>query len=382
MQTLGCRPRRLFPFPRTACLAVIVIAIAAPRTEAAPGELSWSGDLRLRYETDWDSQNAAGVKRADRERGRIRLRGSLGYEFDSAWSIGARVRTGSHRSQQSPHLTFAADNGGNDDVDAVADRYFLQYRRDGNAFWVGRNSLPFWNQNELVWDDDVTAAGIAGTYETAWREHKVTLAAGAFALPDGGNRFNGTLLAGQARIDVPAESGSFTFAAGFKAINGEAGARHLLNRNGARDYLIGELSARWQFTVADRPLAVGTDLFGNFEPYGVADTAPFPATEADETLGWVVSALWGQLREPGDWQFGYYLAHVETFAVNAAYAQDDWVRWGNGPQTDGSNLSGHEFRLSYVPAPRTNLVARLYLVEAITSVQDGKRFRLDFNWSF
>jgi hypothetical protein len=29
-----------------------------------------------------------------------------------------------------------------------------------------------------------------------------------------------------------------------------------------------------------------------------------------------------------------------------------------------------------------NLLARLYVIEAITSVQDGNRFRLDFNWKY
>src|SRR5690606_58123 len=123
------------------------IAPLSPR--AAPGELSWSGDLRLRYENDWDSQNASGTPRTDRQRGRVRLRGAVTYDFSENWSIGARARTGSHRSQQSPHLTFAADNGGNDDVEIVADRYFLQYRGNGSTLWVGRNSLPFWKQNEL-----------------------------------------------------------------------------------------------------------------------------------------------------------------------------------------------------------------------------------------
>src|SRR5690606_19258427 len=156
------------------------------------------------------------------------------------------------------------------DVEIVADRYFLQYRGNGSTLWVGRNSLPFWKQNELVWDDDVTAAGVAGIRETSWGGHKITVSAGAFALPDGGNRFNGTMLAGQARLDAPAEPGTVIVATGFKAINGEPGARHLLNRNGARDYLIGELGARWQFTAGDQPLAFGADLFGNFESYNSA----------------------------------------------------------------------------------------------------------------
>ena len=54
-------------------------------------------------------------------------------------------------------------------------------------------------------------------------------------------------------------------------------------------------------------------------------------------------------------------------------AQDDWVRWGSATQTDGSDAAGHEFRASYMVTPRLNLVARLFVVEAITSVQDDFR---------
>ncbi len=374
--------RRAFRLPRLGLSLFASLAFFARPTDTIAATTDWFGDLRLRYEADWDSQNAAGVARADRQRGRVRLRGGFRHTTDSGWTWSARARTGSPRSQQSPHLTFAADNGGSDDFDVVADQYYLGYQQGAGSFWLGRNNLPFWKQNEFGWDDDVTPAGVAGTYEFAQSARRLTVAAGAFALPDGGNDFHGSMVAGQLKVSQPLESGALIFASSFKVINGTDGARHLLNRNGARDYLLGELNAQWQVSAGDHPLVLGADFFGNFADYDPADVAPFPAADGDETLGWVVSARWGRLRDPGDWRFDYYLAHIEAFAVNAAFAQDDWVRWGNGPQTEGTNARGHEFRVSYVPAPRMNIVARLYLVEAITSSQDGKRFRLDFNWSF
>jgi len=39
----------------------------------------------------------------------------------------------------------------------------------------------------------------------------------------------------------------------------------------------------------------------------------------------------------------------------------------------------NELRFVYNVDKRTNLVARLYIVEAVNGVEDGKRFRLDFN---
>lgn len=110
--------------------------------------------------------------------------------------------------------------------------------------------------------------------------------------------------------------------------------------------------------------------------------APFPADDTDETLGFVLSAQLGQLKDRHDWLVGYYYAYIETFSVNASYAQDDWVRFGSGAQTDSSDFKGHEIRLGYALSKNINLLARLYLVDAITTGQDGSRFRLDLNWRF
>jgi hypothetical protein len=68
--------------------------------------------------------------------------------------------------------------------------------------------------------------------------------------------------------------------------------------------------------------------------------------------------------------------------VNAAYAQDDWARFGSATQSDLTDIEGHELRATYVITKDINLQARLFLVDAITSVQDGKRFRVDLNWKF
>ena len=66
--------------------------------------------------------------------------------------------------------------------------------------------------------------------------------------------------------------------------------------------------------------------------------------------------------------------------MNASYAQDDWARFGSGPQGAVTDFEGHEIRLGYALSNRISLLARLYLVEAITTSQDGNRFRMDLNW--
>ena len=45
-------------------------------------------------------------------------------------------------------------------------------------------------------------------------------------------------------------------------------------------------------------------------------------------------------------------------------------------------MEGHELRFVKDLAPGQNLVLRLYLVDAITSREDGSRFRIDWNYRF
>ncbi len=374
--------RRLF--------AAAILLATLSSSQAATGldwldhntNLTFYGDVRLRYEVDWDSQGAAGVMRDDRNRARLRARLGFNYQLAEEWSVGARVRTGNSRSQQSPHLTFAADDGPRDNLDFVADRYFVQFKQSGFTVWGGRNTTPFWQQNELFWDEDVTPTGLAGAYDMRLGAGNLTATAGAFYLPDGGYDLNGQMLSGQLKYSLPVKPSQFTLAAGFHFMNGESGANNLRNRNGARDYLIGVGSAQWSIPIKGIPFALGADVFKNFKNYSAAEVAPLSAANTDETLGYVFSVQLGQLKQKHDWLVAYYYAHIETFAVNASYAQDDWVRFGSGTQTDSSDFEGHEVRLGYALSKNINLMARLFLVDAITTIQDAKRFRVDLNWKF
>ena len=374
------------------CLfAALLISGGSLSLQAATGldwldnntNLTFYGDLRLRYEVDWDSQTAAGAMRDDRHRGRIRARGGLNYRLTDQWSLGARVRTGNSRSQTSPHLTFVADDGAQDELSFVFDRYFLQYQSRPWTFWGGRNITPFWQQNELFWDQDATIAGVAGIHDQQLGAGNLTATAGAFFLPDGGYQYNGQLVGAQLKYTLPVNSFQFTWAGGLHYMHGEDDPNFLLTRNGERDYLIGVASAQWRVPLRERlPLTLGADLFHNFEDYSAAELAPFPPSEEDENLGYVLSAQLGQLSNRHDWLVAYYYAHIETFAVNASYAQDDWHRFGNGPQSTSSNFEGHEIRVAYAISKSINLMGRLFFVEEITTRQDGHRFRLDLNWSF
>jgi len=340
-------------------------------------------DFRFRYENDWDSVNSSGEARDDRQR--LRMRGRVGLKFqpNDVLLFDLRARTGDADSQQSPHLTVHDFDGGNrNDFDGILDKYYVRYQGDTIGFWAGRNGFPFWKQNELFWDDDATLTGAALSLTPDVFDGAMTTTIGAFYLPDGGWQLNGQLYAGQIKYSKTIGNFELTSAEGFYYLDGAGGADNLRNGNGARDYAILGNQFQVKHDVLGVPVALGVDVYYNFRHYSAASADAFTAANTGENFGSVLSMTLGNLKAPGDIQFGYYYAWLETFAVNGSYAQDDWVRWGSSTQTDSSDLKGHEFRLSYRLMKKLDIMARLYAVDAITSQQDAMRFRVDFNYTF
>ncbi|UCF38060.1 MAG: putative porin [Acidobacteriota bacterium] len=341
------------------------------------GKVKAEADLRLRFESDWDSHRSDGTKRDDRDRLRLRARFGMTFQPTSVISAGFRIRSGSRASQQSPHITLVDfDDNPTGDKHLLFDRYYLRAESKNAWIWGGRNSMPFWRPNEFFWEDDVTPLGAAGGYKSSWNGGSLNLTGGYFTSPDGGVCFHGKLGAGQGVLSLQNGPLTWTFAGGLFAFFGEPGAIHLRNGNGERDYLIWVGNIQSKFKAGPVPLTLGLDLMHNSEDYG--EHTP----DNRERDGFVLSAIAGQLAKRGDLQVGYFYAHVEKLAVNASYAQDDWIRWGNASQTDSSDYKGHEFRVAYGFSKSWNLMARLFLVDAITSIQDGKRFRIDLNYRF
>lgn len=371
----------------------ILVGGASPRVLAEvkvdeAGKLAIGGDLRLRLEQDWDSQTSAGVEREDRLRARVRARLNLTYALTESLGFGVQVASGSDESQQSPHITsLDFDDNPTGAADFNFSKWYVRYRQDGLEAWAGRNSVPVWKPNELFLDDDVTPAGAALLYSAAAGEHgKLGFNGGYFSLPAGMRAFAGNLALGQVVWSHGPEGGTgLTLAAGgflFDANPMDPNAGLFRQGNGGRDYTIWVGNAQLRHQVGGKPLAVGVDWMHNSESYSALDPDPFTAANRDETDGYDAYVTWGATAERGDWLFGVWYAHIEALAVNASFAQDDWVRWGSADQTDSSDFEGFELRAAVGLGQKQNVIARLYLVEAITSVQDGKRFRVDYNVSF
>lgn len=375
-------------FGRIAALAAAALAWATPASADLfkVDRFSAYADFRFRAEADWDSQDGSGVDRADRTRLRVRAR--VGFRFDpsEAWRFEVRGRTGAEASQQSPHITIIdLDDNDTGDASFDLDRWYVRGRHKGLSAWAGRNSLPFWKQNEMLFDDDATMAGAAVVWEGQVGGGGLTLSGGYFSPPVGMRAASGTMGAAQVAYQPKVGGAQLAFALGtyqFDANPEDPDAGLLQQGNGSRDYSIVAASAQARWTVGNRPLAVGADILHNAEDYSRVDPSPVTAANFDQTDGYVLQATYGGLGDRGHWLAGYTYARLETFAVNNSYAQDDWVRWGSADQTRASNMKGHELRGGWAFSPRLHALARLYLAEAVVGVEDGKRFRLDVNWSF
>lgn len=350
-------------------------------------------DFRFRFEQDWNSRSSDGTEREDRARDRIRARLGLRIAIQDDLELLARVRTGSYDSQQSPHITvndFQDNPTG--DKDGVFDKFYLKYKNDRLWLWGGRNEFPFWKQHELFWDDDVTLIGGAAGFRHPLGMGSIAGTAGYFLLPDGMevDESQGEMIAGQLAYTQQRDKLGLTAALGIYAMEGEGSpanpGKNLRKGNGTRDYTILTGSLQGKTQLANIPITVGFDYMHNLEDYSAAELAPFFSAadnvKTGDRDGFVTFIHFGQQNKAGDWLVGYYYADIETFAVNASYAQDDWMRWGSATQTDASDFHGHEARLGYVLPWNVKVLARLYIVESNNNPQDGNRFRIDLNRSF
>jgi hypothetical protein len=375
------------------CCAILTTSLFSFAEEADPERFRLFGDFRFRLEQDWDSLNGDGTEREDRLRARIRVRVGFDARLSDQWSTLVQLRTGPHLSQQSPHITIYDFDGGDDGPYQVNfDRWFVRYANKEFDLWAGRNELSYVHRDDLFVFDNVTYAGLGGSYSHELRAGRLIANLNLVALPVGMRSFVGNAAVGQVAYDREFEDSGFTVAGGFfltKADPDDPDGELLLTDNNTRDYRILQFQFQYRNEVFRKPVRVGLDFSRNVANYGDAPSGSFSEFHKDHVSGFAVEFEWGSKGKAGDLVLGYEYAHLEALAGNSSYIQDDWVRWGNANQVRATNIKGSEFRLIYTLRPNMNLFARLFFVRAIdllqpgdTTRETGNRFRVDYNVSF
>jgi hypothetical protein len=378
-------------------LLVIVFSFinrtSAQETEVSYPNVDIYGDYRFRIEDDWGAHESDGDDLEGRTRARVRVRLGATYFPNEHISLGLRVRSGLIEGQQVANITvydFEGNNTG--DADFLFDKWYMEYQTGGLSSWIGRNSIPYWKQNELYWDDDVIPVGFGINYTVGIGSGKFEVNGGLFSLPAGMQAFSGRVLLGQIVYQHKINSIRLTAAAGVQAIaadRDDPDREIFLDNNGNRDYTLWQGNIQAKIESWKIPLQIGFDLSFNSEKYEDAPSESFTEFHKDEVAAYVFSAFLGTVSDPGDWQVGYSYAYIEMFGVNNSFSQDDWVRWGTAEQVRDSNFMGHEFRGVVALPLQLSVMIRFYKVDGIKlrspdSVQkeDGNRFRIDLNYKF
>ena len=355
-------------------LTMLVLCLMMATPASSQNKLNFYGDFRSRIELDRASDKSDGTTRDDRDRMRIRARFGLHYAHSERVSLGMRIRTGDPASIQSPHITLGDEFS---NMPIALDRAFARVSFEAGSVWFGKNSNPFWHQNEMFWDDDVMLEGIAANYRL---HDMLELRTGYFVLDapvSNGFSDQARMMGGQ----FVASQGILTAALGLRVVQQNPDATD--TRLSDMDYSLVSGSLYADLEMNDSPVRVGVDVISNLEDYDNS------LHNYDQTSGFVGSIRYGNASDAGDWQFRYYFSYIEKYAVIGAFAQDDWVRWGSSTSTRSSNFSGHELRAVYVPGAGQSMVLRVYLVEglelenaAAQALETGTRIRLDWNISF
>ena len=366
---------------RWAFAITTALVLHAP-AQGQPLKPKLSADVRLRLEQDWDSVTATGAPRADRLRSRIRARLAARIEPANHLTVAMRVRTGGKGSQQNANVTFADFSGNPTEKLGVSlDQFEIDWNGKSAGIQAGRMTYPFFTQNEFMWDADINPLGVAA-YASLPIGKQATLKAtvGHFTLPVGLANYAGRLTAGQLTYSdrhVILAGGIFHI----QPSHTDPDSLRLLDGNGQRAYTVLALNGRYTQKLAGKPLALGVDLFHNFERYrDPLDAMGF--ANYNQRDGYVFSALLGDTSGPRHFQFGYRYFHIERLAVNSSYSHDDISRLGVPSQAANSDLAGHDIYANYAVNRHLTVGIRFMFAHRLTNPEDNRRFRLDLNYSF
>jgi hypothetical protein len=338
-------------------------------------------DVRFRVEADRNSnKKMKNEKRIDRDRLRYRARFGIKYSINDSYEMGMRLRSGAANNPQSPHVTLG--NGFQPAAFSI-DKAYIKVKSHG--FWVvaGKNSMPFWSQNEMLWDADVNPEGISfGGKLKIGEKTKIIPVLGYYLLDNQNNITQkfidfGNIYVGQVKLCHKINKDKLSASTGL--INAS------MNFDNKMDYRIWASSL--QYKLNGIGLSFGVDYFGNLTDYS-SNTAVVNLHK-DQKSGYVGSLKY----EKEKFMTSFTYAAIQKYAVIDLFAQDDWARWDHTTQSGQthatlSNFKGFELNFKYKFTSQFNTTLRFWNIKGIkfedggNQLQTGTRIRLDLNMKF
>ena len=384
------------------------ISADAARQSALPTwmrDLKFSGDLRLRYQSQCFNDGTKG-----RNRGRFRLRfGFVKTFLDNQMEVGLRLGSGETRQVNGAPLGEDPTTGNQSFTDNFSrkpiwiDLAYAKYRPrevPGLTVIAGKMQTPLVH-TDLLWDGDLNPEGIFANYERTFGDIKPFISAGYFVAVESGGGHDATLMAYQAGLDwdvmrtltgqAPpkgAPLGTFTrllwttavayydwdhidraFVAGTtNAVNlGNSAVGGVLT---AGQFQILNFTNKLTFDVLGVPVSPYLDYAYNCADEEVAEE--FRNQSEAVSVGFRI----GENRKKGDLSFDYRYAYVEANAVLGAFTDSDF---------GGANRKGHVWRAVYNLTDFLTLGATLFWTEPVAGAAENDRrtdVRADLIWKF
>ncbi len=349
-----------------AILAGVGLPLAGVAQESWTDSISFSGDLRPRYESiDEDGEEG-------RQRGRFRIR--LGMTADVNDNVRAIVRLASGGSN--PVSTNQSFDGGFSRKDIGIDQAYVDWApNDATHVYVGKMKNPFVRAggHALIWDSDLNPEGVALLWEsgaffataaTLFVEERSSTDDSILFAVQGGAEFE---VAGDSDLRVGASYYDYSETIGNAPFYDGNARGNTVDANGnlVFDYSQLEIFAEWSLKVGDMPLSVFADFVRNSDA-------------STNDTGIAFGAQVGKASAPGSWQASWAWQDLEADAVIATFTDSDF----GGGGTDGS---GHVLKAEYALAENWVLGGTLFLNEIeenIGNEHDYTRLQLDLEFSF
>ncbi|WP_339702520.1 putative porin [uncultured Sphingosinicella sp.] len=345
-----------------------VAVAAAPAVSSEPSRLSLSGDMRVRYESNFGVADAR-----DRDRGVLRARLRAAYAVNDWLTVGGQIATGDPDDPNSTDMTLSNFD---DDLQVSLDQAYIRLTPGDLQVHLGKIPQPFM-RTELVWDGDVSPQGASAAYTADLGGVKVKASGIYFMVDESVAGPDSRMIGGQLSMQTPSAPIQAELAVGYydyalRSVAGGdagdfrsnlfAGGRYLSDFN-----LLDVIAAlTWNGLGEKWPVRLVGDYVHN---YGAA-------TDADTGFG--VDLLVGRASKPGDWRFTYGYAEAETDAVLAAFSHDN--------TNIGTNYMQHTLAIDFVPKHNLVLNATYYRYRqkdgVIGPVDWQNRLRLNFLVNF
>lgn len=380
-------------------------------------DLSFKGDLRLRYEA-FEQSSGHPSETDDRNRFRYRLRYGFEKKFSDEMKIGFAMASGeqSGGTQVDPTSTNTTFDNLFNFKDVFIEKAYAMYTpkfaKVGPiktlTITAGKVDNPFEKgSSDIIWDRDVKPEGIyekvdINLYDTPDVGITAYLTAGQFVLDEDGTiGGDAELYAQQAGINAVFPTPFFERAVNFHSagswysyhdyedfsnflIGGTSLARGNVNIDGnaaqldAKDFEVIELFNELTFYPAGAtPVNVFFDIVGNPADRSVA------ASIDGENLAWASGIKVGRVKKKGDWELSYVYKRIEANSVVGAFTDSDFGATGH------ADKRGSVIKAGYGVTDNLQLgLAAIFVNNLNTGTVSGlrdeeqKRFQMDAIWKF